>query len=76
MNDVAPHEEFHEKYIPIDDRNAGGMPNTLSRKMLVRNIYTKQGLVNGALGRVEHTQFSNISDSKGIKYPAKNLYSA
>lgn len=39
--------------------------------MLLRNIYTKQGLVNGALGRVEHIQFSNISDSKGMKYPAK-----
>lgn len=76
MNDVAPHEEFHEKYIPVDDRNAGGMPNTLrlskgSRVMLLRNIYTKQGLVNGALGRVQHIEFSNISDTKGMKYPAK-----
>ena len=57
-------QEFSEEQIPPDDRNAGGMPHTLrlsvgSRIMLLRNIFTSQGLVNGALGKIEAVEYSN-----------------
>ena len=70
---VAAHE-FHstdtgvndciDNFIPNDDRDAGGLPRVLSlspgtRVMLIRNIATDQGLVNGALGFVKTCYFEN-----------------
>jgi len=47
--------------IPEDDREAGGLPRILkvskgTRIMLIRNINTPEGLVNGAMGYVEYVE--------------------
>ena len=60
---IRPSQEFNETHIPKDDRNAGGMPKVLelcigSRVTLLRNIFTSQGLLNGALGNVEAIEYS------------------
>ena len=49
--------ECSEHYIPEDDRDAGNLPRVLKLKvncrvMLIRNILTEHGLVNGAMGTV------------------------
>ena len=49
--------ECGEHYIPEDDRDAGNLPLVLnlklhSRVMLIRNILTEHGLVNGAIGTI------------------------
>ena len=51
-------EQASQDYIPEDDRDAGGLPRLLivsknSRVMLLRNIMTDAGLVNGATAYVE-----------------------
>ena len=56
-----------ESYVPEDDRTeAGGLPRILqftlqTRVMLLRNIATDQGLVNGALGFIQHIEYEDNS---------------
>lgn len=56
-DDLNRNAPVPEDLIPSDDRNAGGYPRMLklsvgTRIMLLKNIHTKSGLVNGAMGFV------------------------
>ena len=62
--DVHPGHAVSNSHIPDDDRDAGGLLNTLqvsvgTRVMLLRNLCTKEGLVNGAIGLVTHVNSTN-----------------
>jgi hypothetical protein len=65
---ATPGESVPEHLIPPDDRQGGGLPRWLplsvrTRVMLLRNICTKEGLINGAMGFVAEIQFANDSFS-------------
>ncbi len=62
-NDLNSKDIVSDNFIPSDDRDAGGLPKCLevstgTRVILLRNIYTSLGLVNGAIGYVHSLEFS------------------
>lgn len=66
--------------IPDDSRDAGGFENTLSisvgaRVMLNRNIFTQQGLVNGALGTVHSIDYdySGLVSAINVNFDDSNM---
>ena len=62
--DNHPLGHVAEDHIPSNDSSAGGLKNVLmvsigARVMLIRNINTASGLVNGAIGTIVNITFAN-----------------
>ncbi|XP_061170865.1 uncharacterized protein LOC133180335 [Saccostrea echinata] len=62
-----------ENHIPSNDSIAGGLTNLLmvsvgARFMLMRNIKTENGLVNGAIGTIVNITFTNDKDKPSCIY--------
>lgn len=75
-NDMVP-----KNLVPTDDSECGGLPHTLSlvpgaRVMLLRNIMTTEGLVNGAQGTIETivwSQSKKMPSGVYIKFDNPNV---
>lgn len=70
-NDIGVNEEVSNKYIPDDDRDAGGLPYCIqlsigTRVMLFRNLNVEYGLVNGAIGEVTHIHTNETASNSFI----------
>ena len=68
-----------DQFIPTDDRDAGELPKLLqisinSRVMLLRNIMTDKGLVNGATGYIEgYVALSRVRTLQGLYFESFSL---
>ncbi|KAG7009693.1 ATP-dependent DNA helicase [Physcia stellaris] len=59
----------------VDEDDAGGLPNTLliaigARVMLTRNLWTKEGLVNGTMGTVHSILWEDGVQDPHLRLPA------
>lgn len=80
-NDLHPEESVPQELIPLEDRDAGGLLNKLyisvgTRVMLLRNLETEVGLVNGALGYVSNIQCIQNRYTIFVKFDNVNLPSS
>ena len=78
IHKIAAQDDPITSSISDDDSNCGGLPKTLhlgigSRVMLLRNIETKAGLVNGAQGTVMDFQWLHDNITSTSKFPCAVL---
>lgn len=57
--------EVPADFVTFDEQNMGGLPRVLyissgAREMLIRNIQTDHGLVNGAMGHVHSFEYTAL----------------